>query len=337
MSIKDFQNGFVLGLTTGGVTESGDNSKIGYLVNRIDESEVLESTDGTAAEKVNALIYKSKTHNWFYDTYIKDRTSVTVFQKDTDVTTLPLFDLSHLTSAASLLSGCSNLEEVPPFDLSNCTSFYYTFNGLKKITTIPLINTSNSEDFKYTFYGCTSLTTIPQINTSKGTNFSSMFYGCTSLTTIPQINTSKGTIFSSMFYGCTALKEVPVLNTSSGTDFNKMFQNCSALETIHGIDVSSVTSISGLSSMFASCSNLKNYTPVGSIGVNFNMQYQHNLTVDSAKNIIRALVNYTDTENANKFYLYLSATVWELLDAEGNTAPNDVTWKEYVESIGWNY
>jgi hypothetical protein len=56
MANKYFQNGFALGLSCGGVVEVEDTSKIDALENIIDESGVLESTEGTATEKVEQLI-----------------------------------------------------------------------------------------------------------------------------------------------------------------------------------------------------------------------------------------------------------------------------------------
>ena len=61
MSNKDFQNGFALGYTSGGVVEVVDTTEIDNLETLIDESGVLEDTDGTVTEKVEELIDKAKS------------------------------------------------------------------------------------------------------------------------------------------------------------------------------------------------------------------------------------------------------------------------------------
>ena len=56
MSNKDFQNGFAIGLASGGVVEVVDTTEIDNLETLIDNSGVLDSTEGTATEKVEELI-----------------------------------------------------------------------------------------------------------------------------------------------------------------------------------------------------------------------------------------------------------------------------------------
>ena len=61
MSNLDFQNGFALGMASGGVVEVADTTEIDALETLIDESGVLEDTEGTATEKVEELIDKAKS------------------------------------------------------------------------------------------------------------------------------------------------------------------------------------------------------------------------------------------------------------------------------------
>ena len=53
---KDFQNGFALGLASGGVVEVIDTTEIDALEDLIDNSGVLEDTEGSVTEKVEQLI-----------------------------------------------------------------------------------------------------------------------------------------------------------------------------------------------------------------------------------------------------------------------------------------
>jgi hypothetical protein len=60
MSNIDFQNGFALGMASGGVVEVADTTKIDNLENLIDESGVLEGIEGSVSEKIEQLIEKAK-------------------------------------------------------------------------------------------------------------------------------------------------------------------------------------------------------------------------------------------------------------------------------------
>ena len=61
MNNKDFQNGFALGLASGGVVEVVDTTEIDNLEDLIDNSGVLEDAEGTITEKVEQLIDKAKS------------------------------------------------------------------------------------------------------------------------------------------------------------------------------------------------------------------------------------------------------------------------------------
>lgn len=61
MNNKDFQNGLIVGLAKGGVVEIEDTTKIDNLEALIDNSGVLDSTEGTVTEKVEELIDKAKS------------------------------------------------------------------------------------------------------------------------------------------------------------------------------------------------------------------------------------------------------------------------------------
>ena len=61
MNNKDFQNGLIVGLAKGGVVEIEDTTKIDNLEALIDNSGVLDSTEGSVTEKVEELIGKAKS------------------------------------------------------------------------------------------------------------------------------------------------------------------------------------------------------------------------------------------------------------------------------------
>ena len=61
MSNKDFQNGLIIGMASGGVVEVIDTTEIDALEDLIDNSGVLEDTEGSFTEKVGELIDKAKS------------------------------------------------------------------------------------------------------------------------------------------------------------------------------------------------------------------------------------------------------------------------------------
>ena len=151
-----------------------------------------------------------------------------------------------------------------------------------------------------------------------------------------EFDTSSSKTFSNMFYDCKALKEIPSLNTSKGTAFGSMCYSCSALETVISIDVSLGTSSGALNQTFMGCSKLKNITFVGTINVSITFSRSPLLTIDSLKSIITALKDYAGTSDAGKYTLTLHADSKALLENEGATAPNGLTWIAFAESKGWN-
>ena len=194
-------------------------------------------------------------------------------------------------------------------------------------------DTSNGTNFVHMFDGC-SLATIPEIDTSKGTNFGSMFQGCDALATIPEIDTSNGTSFSAMFRNCGVLTKIPEIDTSNGTKFSSMFDGCDALTTIPKLNVSKATQ--NYMPSFLENSELKNITFEGTIPYTINFQYSP-LTLESAKSVINALVNYSGTNNANTYSVTFSETTWEYLDADSEIEVDGVTctWRDYISSKGW--
>ena len=95
------------------------------------------------------------------------------------------------------------------------------------------------------------------------------------------------------------------------------------------------TSKTDASNLFTATS-LKNITIGGKIGVSTKFSYCP-LTNDSAKSVINALMDYSGTDKEFTYTLTLKSTVKDALIAEGETAPNGLTWDEYVQSKKWNW
>ena len=144
-------------------------------------------------------------------------------------------------------------------------------------------------------------------DTSNATNLNHCFYN-SNVTTVPTVSLAKvGSAFF-LFYGCRYLHTIEKFIVHSNFTINNAFGGCVAL---------------------------KNIAIEGEIGTSFDIKYSP-LTAESAKSIITHLVNYTGTENEFTYSVLFADSVWELLNAEGATAPGNITWEEYVNSIGWN-
>ena len=164
------------------------------------------------------------------------------------------------------------------------------------------------DDITDLFKNGVRLMLLDKIDTIEVVNFHNMFNGCSSLTSIPELNTSNGTNFSNMFKRCSSLTSIPELNISNGTNFSNMFTGCSSLTDI---------------------------TFTGKIKYSISLS-ESPLSTESAGNILIALENYSGTSNEFKYSISFSRGVWDRLVGEGTASPEGTTWKQYVQSKGWN-
>ncbi len=146
---------------------------------------------------------------------------------------------------------------------------------------------------------------------------------------------SECTMFAWAFYSgkFSRIGVVDMRKVSSATNANNVFRAC-PVTTIDKLIVSETYPIG--TSSFIACAKLENITIEGLITGNFTISSSP-LTVESMKNIIAHLKDYAGTDKEFTYSVKFSSDCWEALDAEGNTAPNGGTWKEYVTSLGWTY
>ena len=213
------------------------------------------------------------------------------------------FDTSNVTNMRSMFERCTNLTTIPQLDTSNVTDMYGMFSNCSSLTSIPQLDTSNVTDMSYMFNYCSKLTTIPQLDTSNVTNMSYMFYECSSLTTIPQLDTSNVTNISYMFKNCSQLIELPDFNSVKVTNFGSssssswLYGYSSPLKKLGVVDCDSVTNIAyffGNGSKayltdFGGCRNLGKASSVSNTNSNYFMAYAPNLTYESVMNVINGL------------------------------------------------
>ena len=180
---------------------------------------------------------------------------------------------------------------------------------------------------KYAFHSCTLLTSVTIPNSV--TNIDEYaFYYCRKLTsiTIPNGVTNVGMC---AFELCQALKSITIPDSVENIG-NYIFRN--------DISLKSITIGNGVESIgdnaFTYCSALTNFTISSPISKTISFLNSKNLTIDSLKNIINALVDYYGTDDG-KYKLTLNSTCNATLEAEGATAPNGLTWREYALFKGW--
>jgi hypothetical protein len=166
-------------------------------------------------------------------------------------------------------------------------------------------NSSMTGDLSQTLKDCNVV-----LDTSECTNLIATFQG-TRFTKIPTISFAKcDSVANTTFYGCNLLETIEKLIVHSNLTFTNTFNSCIAL---------------------------KNIVIEGEIGKSISFAQSSLLTNESAKSIITHLVNHSGTENEGLNKVTFHSDVWDRLDAEGNTAPDGMTWKDYVTTIGWEY
>lgn len=88
---------------------------------------------------------------------------------------------------------------------------------------------------------------------------------------------------------------------------------------------------------FGYAEKLENVVIEGCIGGgDLEVKYSPKLTLASLKSILTALKDYSGTANEFSYTVSLLGENWAVLEADGATAPNGMTWVEYVGSKGWN-
>lgn len=91
------------------------------------------------------------------------------------------------------------------------------------------------------------------------------------------------------------------------------------------------------SGAFQGCANTEeiNFTVDSVIAATVDFKSCTKLTLASAKSILTALKDLAGTGSENSVTIALPSETWALLDADGNTAPNGVSWREYAQGKCW--
>lgn len=288
-------------------------------------------TDNTHYENIAQAIREA---NGTANTYKPEEMAQAVKSQFEELKSIPIDNASNLFATAARLNLAQRMTFEGCTDFSKAFTTIGTTSATQHINSLPWIDTSDGTNFSEMYRNCSSVSAFPTIDTSNGKNFNSMYWYCTKMQEFPQLDVSNGTDFASMIRQCNALTMVSALNTVNGTNFDAMFYQSKAIVTIVKINVSNATKLGG---MFYQCSALVTINFEGTIPISIDFSYCSNLSLESAKGILIALENYSGTDKEFKYQISFNATVWELLDADGETSPTGTTWKQYATDKGWLY
>lgn len=127
----------------------------------IDQSGVLDSTEGTATEKVEQLIDKAEDENLWYQA-TTDTKKIGSFFSDSTIERLPRINFSVLTSLSYAFQR-ANLKRIDVYmDTQNCTNFNSTFMRCIQLEYVKGINLSSATFVNSCFAKCTALKTIEE-------------------------------------------------------------------------------------------------------------------------------------------------------------------------------
>lgn len=128
----------------------------------------------------------------------------------------------------------------------------------------------------------------------------------------------------------THIPPIDIRKMESAESYGYMFYS----QSIKTIDkLITADNIAYATTLFGIAYSLKNLTIEGVIGKSLSISASP-LTVESAKSVINALKNYAGTDKELTYKLTLKSTVWTALN-NAEAPPNGATWKEYVQSLGW--
>jgi len=83
-----------------------------------------------------------------------------LFQYCSNLTTIPLIDISNGKILGNMFDGCSSLVSIPQLDTRNSTDWYQMFRTCRQLTTVPQLDASNCNRLQGLFFQCSNLTTL---------------------------------------------------------------------------------------------------------------------------------------------------------------------------------
>ena len=164
----------------------------------IDQSGVLESTDGTATEKVEQLIDYAELK--------------AIFQNAINNMSGP--DTRHIFTNCQMTG-----EQIALFDFSKALYLDYTFAYNKSLKNI-VIDTSSTTSIVSTFLHCSNLESVVFTDTSKVQTWNAPFINCSKLESIETLNFSSTTSWiNTVLSGLRNLKTVKIVPETISSNF----------------------------------------------------------------------------------------------------------------------
>lgn len=274
------------------------------------------------------------------------------------------FNFSNVTNAYQMFYNAEPLTEVPEMNLENCTTCQRMFGDNATLLSIPHINARNAKNFSGFCNKCPQLRTTNGFDVENGENFDGAFEGCSLMcgdeNGVFRFNSKNGKSFKK-FMRCQGysytIKRLEV-DTSSAEYLNEAFVGQNGVVSIGTLDLTNAIDISDMflwgGGALTTVDNLifgtklKNTNNAfywahvtdckasGTIPVSISLASSP-LTAESAITFINALADYSGTDKEGTQTLTLSATTKTNLENEGATAPNGLTWLDYIGVKGWLY
>ena len=235
----------------------------------------------------------------------------------------------------NLQVGGSKWEELFNLSTNNGTDYSYLLHSTTDLDTAPELDYSQVISTEYMFASSgTNELVIPHIEMPKVTSVRYMFNNTTAAY-IGGLTTSDSVTVDvyAMCQNSKGIKKIGELNIPNITNNNFVFSYCTELTEIEGI---SGVFLSGGNNVFGNTGKLTTLGEIygditGTVKVNSSP-----LDLPTAKRIIEALKNYAGTSKEGVYSVTFSTTTLGYLEAEGATAPNDMTWIDYANAKGWN-
>lgn len=139
------------------------------------------------------------------------------------------------------------------------------------------------------------------------------------------------------YYGLARLhsEHFGTLDFRKCTDLGLLFYSHNNVRGVVKIDNFISSEITGFrTNTFQNAIRLTDIKMSGVVACSINLQACP-LNVESMKSVISALENYSGTDNEFKYTVSFSSNCLTALETEGNTSPNDNSWLEYIEDLGW--
>ncbi len=206
--VQNFQNGFSVGLSSGGVVEVIDTTEIDNLENLIDESGVLEDTEGTVTDKVEELI--------------EDANNLKAFM--------------CITAGSGLFKSATSFPTKAVVNLPNVTILYQAFSYWKT-KPIPIVEeltvnapkTTNAGQMFHSNLGVKKVA----LKVSDGCNMEGTFIATDNLDEVVlNFSTKNVSSYSQTFWNSSVKKIIGVLDFSATTNVFWMFNNSNNLEEV---------------------------------------------------------------------------------------------------------